>query len=178
MRNAPLRYLSSPILSLQSMLAVIAQAGGDIPSVIPDGLYGAQTARSVSAFQRRYGLTENGQTDNATWNRIVDIFTRLSPLVLPAAPLSIVWQPKQTIVQGEENAQLNLIQGMLLAIRRIFPEMPELTVTGIHDVPSVRAVRWFQRKAGLREDGVLTQIDWLYLSGLYRLAVADGVLPD
>ena len=133
-----------------------------------------ETTRAVSAFQRQNGLPENGETDNRTWNLIVDTFTRLSPLVLPAASLSIVWQPLQTISYGEENLQLPLIQGMLVAIRGIFPDMPELRVTGIHDAASVRAVRWFQQKSGLKPDGVLTQIDWLYLTGLYRLVIGDG----
>ena len=163
MRGSPLNYLGAPILSLQSMLAVLSKAGGELPSVIPDGVYGPETTRAVSAFQR-------------TWNLIVDAFTRLSPLVLPAASLSIVWQPLQAISYGEENLQLPLIQGMLVAIRGIFPDMPELRVTGIHDAASVRAVRWFQQKSGLKPDGVLTQIDWLYLTGLYRLVIGDGTL--
>lgn len=178
MRNAPINYLRSPILSLQSMLAVLSKSGLGLPSLIPDGLYGPETARAVSAFQRLHGLPENGQTDNITWNHIVDAFTRLSPLVLPAAPLEAVWQPMQTISAGEKNLQLHVIQGMLSALRHVFPEMPELRVTGIHDEASVRAVRWFQRKSGLTDDGVLTQIDWLYLTGLYRLAVGDGVLEN
>lgn len=170
------RYLSAPILSLQVMLRVLAQAEGEISGVIPDGIYGPETTRSVAAFQQKHGIEASGQADHATWNQIVDVFTRRSPLVLPAAPLSIVWQPMQTIAHGEENLQLHLIQGMLSAIRCVFPQMPELSVTGVHDAASVRAVRWFQRKCGLSEDGVLTQIDWLYLAGLYRLAIGDGLL--
>ena len=40
MRGSPLNYLGAPILSLQSMLAVLSKAGGELPSVIPDGVYG------------------------------------------------------------------------------------------------------------------------------------------
>ena len=36
--------------------------------------------------------------------------------------------------------------------------------------------KWFQQKSGLKPDGVLTQIDWLYLTGLYRLVIGDGTL--
>lgn len=176
MRKNPLNYLGAPILSLQAMLAVLSKSGIGIPAVIPDGLYGPETARAVTEFQRLHALPETGQTDHTTWNHIVDAFTRLSPLVLPAAPLEAVWQPMQTISAGEKNLQLHVIQGMLSALRHVFPQMPPLRVTGVHDADSVRAVRWLQRKSGLRDDGVLTQIDWLYLAGLYRLAVGDGVL--
>ena len=117
------RYLGAPILSLQVMLRVLAQAEGEISGVIPDGIYGPETTRSVAAFQQKHGIEASGQADHATWNQIVDAFTRRSPLVLPAAPLSIVWQPMQTIAHGEENLQLHLIQGMLSAIRCVFPQM-------------------------------------------------------
>ena len=60
MRGSPLNYLGAPILSLQSMLAVLSKAGGELPSVIPDGVYGPETTRAVSAFQRQNGLPENG----------------------------------------------------------------------------------------------------------------------
>ena len=173
MRKNPFNYLGAPILSLQAMLAVLSKSGIGIPAVIPDGLYGSETARAVTEFQRLHALPETGQTDHTTWNHIVDAFT---PLVLPAAPLEAVWQPMQTISAGEKNLQLHVIQGMLSALRHVFPQMPPLRVTGVHDADSVRAVRWLQRKSGLRDDGVLTQIDWLYLAGLYRLAVGDGVL--
>ena len=61
MRGSPLNYLGAPILSLQSMLAVLSKAGGELPSVIPDGVYGPETTRAVSAFQRQNGLPENGE---------------------------------------------------------------------------------------------------------------------
>lgn len=174
MSEPAVRGVGTPIRSLQIMLAVLARTDEELLKVLPDGIYGAQTARAVRAVQRRLGLAENGQTDHETWNQIVDAFMRRSPLVLPAAPLQIVWQPMQVIRHGEENLQLYLIQGMLAAIGRVYPEMPELRVTGIHDAASIRAVRWFQEKAGLTPDGNLTQLDWLYLTGLYRLCVGDG----
>ena len=130
MRKNPLNYLGAPILSLQAMLAVLSKSGIGISTVIPDGLYGSETARAVTEFQRLHALPETGQTDHTTWNHIVDAFTRLSPLVLPAAPLEAVWQPMQTISVGEKNLQLHVIQGMLSALRRVFPQMPPLRVTG------------------------------------------------
>lgn len=167
-------YLGAPIRSLQAMLAVLARADEALVPVIPDGIYGPETTRAVAAFQRRYGLAESGQADSGTWARIVDAFSRRAMLVLPAAPLRPVWQPGQTIAPGERNLQLYLLQGMLLALRRVYPDLPALRATGIHDAPSVRALRWLQEKSGLRRDGVWTQVEWTHLAGLYWLAVGDG----
>lgn len=174
MRQGRSEYLGAPIRSLQAMLAVLARADSTLAPVLPDGIYGAETTRAVAAFQRRYGLTENGQADNETWNRIVDAFTRRAPFVLSAAPLHIVWQPGQVIAHGERNAQLFLLQGMLLALRLVYPSLPALRATGIHDTSSIRALRWLQSLCGLRPDGIWTQVEWMYLSGLYWLAVGGG----
>lgn len=174
MTNEPRDYLGAPIRSLQAMLCVLARTDAALFSVLPDGLYGPETERAVSAFQRRCGLPESGQADNETWNRVVDAFTRRAPLVFPAAPLEIVWQPLQTVAPGERNLHLFPIQAMLLALRRVYPEVPEAHVTGIHDEASVRAVRWLQGVCALKRDGVLTQVEWLYLTKLYSLSVGDG----
>ena len=49
-----------------------------------------------------------------------------------------------------------------------------VTVTGVHDAPSVAAVKWLQRLAALPQTGEIDQTTWAYLSGLYTLASGDG----
>ena len=48
------------------------------------------------------------------------------------------------------------------------------TVTGVHDAPSVAAVKWLQKLAALPQTGEIDQTTWAYLSGLYTLASGDG----
>ena len=168
------REVGRPIRSLQAMLSVIGAAHGETPSVAEDGIYGEQTAQAVREFQRRYDLPVTGEADNETWNRIVDVFTRVSFRVLPAAPLSIVWEPHHVVHAGERDGNLFLIQAMLLALGTVYDGIPALTVSGIHDAASVRAARWMQRVCGLEADGALTQLDWLCLSSLYRLSIGGS----
>ena len=170
----PRDYIGAPILSLQAMLGAIGAALVDFPSVAEDGIYGAATENAVRAFQLRYDLPPTGQTNNETWNRIVETYTHLSPAVLPAAPLQIVWQPLQIIRPGEQNRNLYPIQSMLCALGEVFSDAPVLAVTGIHDAPSVAAVVWLQEKSGILADGTLSQVEWMYLTNLYRLGIGDG----
>ena len=53
-------FVGQPVRSLQTMLRVIAEDGGYIPTVVPDGIYGPQTATAVSTFQRRHALPITG----------------------------------------------------------------------------------------------------------------------
>ena len=46
-------FIAQPVRSLQTMLRVIAEQDGDLPSAVPDGIYGNDTVAAVTAFQRR-----------------------------------------------------------------------------------------------------------------------------
>ena len=161
-----------PTKHLTEHRTVVHLHGGRIS--LRQRLDGEQTAAAVSQFQRVSGLPVTAVTDHETWNRIVDAFTRQSPSVLPAAPLSIVWQPKQVIRPGEKNSHLYLIQSMLLAVSKIYPAMPAAQVTGEHDAASVAATNWLQERSGLPTGGVIDQTTWLYLGKLYRISIGDG----
>ena len=150
-------YIGQPIRSLQTMLRAIAHTDSRIPPLVPDGIYGVNTTAAVREFQRQYDLPVTGQTDNATWNQIVAVFTLSSPSVLPAEPLHIRWTPNRA-----------------LALQRYFANAPELSVTGVHDESSVAAVRWLQTLSGLPATGEIDQTTWAYLTGLYALTTGDG----
>ena len=169
-------FIGAPILSLQTMLALLARAEPGIPTLTPDGIYGEQTARSVAAFQRLHSLPVTGCTDH-TWLHVVNAYQNALPSYAPAAALDIAWQPEQSIAPGEQNMHLFPIQSMLLAVRQSFPAMPRLAVTGVHDAPSVAAVRWLQEKSDLPASGTICQLDWTYLTRLYRLIAGSGTNP-
>ena len=96
------------------------------------------------------------------------------PSVLPAAPVTVCWTPNRTLAAGSRNSHLFLIQSMLQALARFYVNAPVLTVTGVHDAPSVAAVKWLQKLAALPQTGEIDQTTWAYLSGLYTLASGDG----
>ena len=170
-------FIGAPILSLQTMLALLARAEPGIPTLTPDGIYGEQTARSGAAFQRLHSLPVTSCTDHTTWLHVVNAYQNALPSYAPAAALDIAWQPEQSIAPGEQNMHLFPIQSMLLAVRQSFPAMPRLAVTGVHDAPSVAAVRWLQEKSDLPASGTICQLDWTYLTRLYRLIAGSGTNP-
>ena len=175
--NEPSFYLGKPIRSLQTMLRVIAAADPTLPSIVPDGIYGPDTEAAVRAFQRRYALPQTGAADPQTWNKVVDVFAATEALVLPLSPLHIRWQPHQSITPGQNNLHLFPIQAMFSALFHRFSNFLPISVTGIHDPPSVAAVQRFQQLCGLPQTGAIDQLTWRCLCGLYALASGDGDLP-
>ena len=67
----PDSFISQPIRSLQTMLRVLAENDDRYVPIIPDGIYGPETVRAVSTFQRYHGLPITGVTDQATWEAVV-----------------------------------------------------------------------------------------------------------
>ena len=73
-KHPRLFYVGMPIRTLQTMLRAISRLNENIPSVVPDGIYGNDTVRTVTAFQRQFGLPVTGVVNQGTWNRIVEIY--------------------------------------------------------------------------------------------------------
>ena len=67
-------FIGQPIRSLQTMLQVIAENDSSHPPLIPDGIYGPDTVKAVSVFQRKHGLPVTGVTDLATWEAIHAVY--------------------------------------------------------------------------------------------------------
>ena len=130
--------------------------------------------QAVREFQRQQELPVTGETDNATWDQIVAVYTRKSPAVLPAAPVRIRWTPNQVLPAGSRNSHLFLMQAMPQALGRVFVNAPAVRATGVHDAASVAAVRWLQKLSGLPQTGAIDQTTWAYLSGLYTLTTGTG----
>ena len=126
-------FLGRPVTSLQTMLRVIAAQDHSLPSVIPDGIYEPQTVRAVTAFQRREGLPCTGTADEATWRAIRARYTSALVEMDPAAPLEIVMEPNQVILEGSDNLNVLLIQAMLHNLHRVYANVPDCCLSGVCD---------------------------------------------
>ena len=68
---------SEYVTLLQEYLNYIAETYTQLPTVPVTGYFGAMTYNAVSAFQRLFGLEEDGVADVETWNKIIDIYEDL-----------------------------------------------------------------------------------------------------
>lgn len=163
-------FVGQPVRSLQTMLRVIAESDELQPSVIPDGIYGPQTATAVSTFQRRHALPITGITDQETWDRIVEVYQPALVEVGPVQPLEIILEPRQIIRQGENNPNIYLIQAMLIVLSDAYGSITAPEVTGILDIPTANALSEFQALALLPVTGELDRQTWRQLALHYPMA--------
>ena len=157
-------FVEQPIRSLQTMLRVIAEDDPRLPTVVPDGIYGATTLSSVSAFQRLYGLPVTGIADEATWDTIVSVYEPALVRVGKAEPIEILIEPNQIFRIGDSNAYIYLLQSILTQLSKENNTIQWPNHNGVLDDTTSQALAAFQLLAGLPPTGELDRITWKYLA--------------
>lgn len=162
-------FVGQPIRGLETMLRVIAEDDKLIPSVVPDGIYGQEDMNAVSAFQRKYNLPITGIVDQATWDAIAGQYERSIINVDQAEPIEIIIDPGQVYRLGDSDANLYLLQSMLIYLSLFHPTINTPPHNGVLDTPTSDALKGFQILAGLEPTGELDKRTWKYLVNQFTL---------
>ena len=163
-------FIGQPIRSLQTMLRTIAEWDPNYLTLVPDGIYGPETMKSVSHFQRKHGLPITGVTDQSTWEAIVAVFDHARIQQEEAYPLHIILNPSQVIRKGERHPHVYLAQAMLMYLSEIYESVGQPGMTGLLDDATSDALASFQALSGLPMTGHLDKHTWKHLALQYPLA--------
>lgn len=169
-------FVGQPIRSLQTMLRIISEDDNSYPTIIPDGIYGPQTASAVSAFQLRHGLPVTGVADQATWEAIHAVYEPARIRVEAAEPIRVILNPGQVIRRGEEHPNMYLVQAMLTVISKACPGITQPSMSGVLDLPSSNSIISFQEASLLPVTGEVDKDTWRHLALHYPTAanIATG----
>ena len=153
----------SHIFDLQTFLRRIQQAEGSAAPLVPDGIFGAETAEAVRAHQRQNGLPVSGQADRATWDSIFDAYEQLT--ALDALPAAVRFFPAEggVLSPGDRGAAVFVLQLLLGSGAPHFANL-----TGEYDAETETAVRVMQGIFGLPPTGVADCATWDMLAGLHN----------
>jgi len=162
-------FIGQPVRSLQTMLRVISEYDGSIPTVVPDGIYGRETVNAVTEFQRMTGLPATGVTDQTTWERIVTVYDDALISVGKPEPIEIIWDPNKIFLPGESSPYLYLAQSMLLYLSEIHEPIDTPSTTGMLDNQTARSISSFQQLNSLIPTGTLDKKTWKHLSKQFTL---------
>ena len=174
----PESFIGQPIRSLQTMLRVIAEDDPSHMTLVPDGIYGPETVRAVSIFQRRHGLSVTGITDMETWEKIVSEYEPALVRIDEAQPLNIILNPGQVIRKGEAHPHIYLIQAMLAVLSEVYESITAPGMSGILDEATADALAAFQFLSGLPTTGNLDKHTWKHLALQYPLAANLQTGPE
>lgn len=165
-------FVEQPIRSLQTMLRVIAEDDPRLPTVVPDGVYGPTTMHSVTAFQRLYELPVTGVTNQLTWERIVEVYEEALIRIDQATSIEIIMEPGEVYRVGDSNANIYLLQSILVQLSKDNPTISAPYHSGVLDNSTSDALAAFQLLAGLQPTGELDKITWKYLAKQFTLSAS------
>lgn len=173
-------FVQQPVRSLQTMLRVIAEDNLQLPTVIPDGIYGPTTMTSVAAFQRLKGLPSTGITDQETWEEIAAAYKPALTRSSKAEPIEILMDAGKVYRLGDSSPYIYLLQSMLIQLSKDHQSIQPPDHTGILDKNTSNAIYAFQVLSNLPPTGELDRITWKHLSKQFTLNAHhnDGLIKN
>lgn len=162
---------NQPVKNLQKMLQTILRSEGIEAKVIPDGIYGADTAEAVSIFQRSHAIPVTGAVDEKTWDAIAECYTQAQVMISAPCPLCIPMNNEKCYCQGDEHSNIYIVQCILQEISHTFKCITPPSVNGKMDEPTCLCIEQFQRLCELPSDGKMDMVTWKNMCLLYPVAV-------
>ena len=137
-----------------------------------NGVFGADTAAAVRAFQRIFNLTQDGIVGKSTWYRIKSIYNGVKSLSeVTSEGLTISEAQRQfpkVLRLGDTGIGVQTIRFYLAFLGFFLPELPPIRISDVFDDELRDAVLAFQSTYGLTVDGVVGRNTWNAIQNVYE----------
>ncbi len=167
---------------IQREINTISRNYPAIPRVDVDGIFGESTERAVRTFQQIFDLTPDGVVGQATWNKLVMLYTGLLRLSeLDSVGVTIFGSSLDfpgALRLGDENDYVATLQYFLSVISEFYDTVPSVPITGYFGEITRDSVIGFQRTAGIVPDGIVGRRTWEELYRYYDGARNTVLIPD
>ncbi len=133
-----------PVKRLQERLKELGYYIGEI-----SGSCDKATVQAIKDFQRMHDMGITGEADTVTQDRLFSATALSANAVVTPTPAPTLAPPKDTVRQGDTGADVKTVQQRLKDLGYY-----EGAVDGKFGDASVKALKAFQKKSSLKEDGV------------------------
>lgn len=146
---------------VQYYLAVIAYFDDSLPMLRLDRLFDQNTENAVLAFQKKYGLTVDGEIGRETFFKLTEVYDALrKKLQLQNSSVSEKIFPGRFLGQGMSGEDVELLQKYLQKISAADSTVPKVQPTGTYDGSTVNAVKAIQAKNAITPNGIVGPLTW------------------
>lgn len=157
------------VRTIQYYLNFIAFFNDALPEISVDGVFGPATRNAVLAFQRYYGLTQDGIVGRDTWNRIQTVYQSIiNNLPKEYQSYSSLIYPGYVLSVGSTGKVVEQLQVYLRVIGQNNNSVPVINVDGSFGNATRNAVRSVQRLYGIEQTGVVGPETWNAIVELYN----------
>lgn len=164
---------------MQLMLNILSEYYPEIPAVPQTGSFEAQTLNGVLAFQKAFGLPQNGIGDDRTWeamyNAVKGIYIA-EERTTPLPPVVVLPYPGIMLSAGARGNDVRTLQGYINEISLVYPSVTPVTPTGNFGANTRAAVLALQREFALPETGTVDRDTWNAITRAF-VQVREGALP-
>ncbi|MBO5872829.1 MAG: peptidoglycan-binding protein [Clostridia bacterium] len=164
--------VGTPVRLIQYYLDVIAYFNG-VFNIIPlNGIYDQTTADAVSAFQQFYGLNDNGEVGQETWNKLQEVYRNtVSSIPEQFYGNRAKLYPGYFLSEGMRGQDVTELQTYLSFIADYYNDIPKIPITGYFGSQTRNAVETFQRLFGLEPIGSVGAVTWNTIAQQYDFLV-------
>lgn len=134
------------------------------------------TVTAIKDFQTKHSIKSTGEVDLETENALYGATAMAASVVITPTPAPTVAPPKGNVRQGDKGADAKAVQQRLKDLGYYTGK-----VNGTFDAASVKALKDFQKKSNLSDDGVCGTVTRAILFGetaLYAKATAIPIAPS
>ena len=165
---------------LQYYLEYIALFVPTVQSVVPDGIFGAETENAVISFQKTYGFTPDGVVDRALWNSIQNTYyNTLSGINYQFREGVTLPYGGRILTEGVVGEDVRALQEYLNFISNTFPEIPKVNPDGIFGPATAAQVRAFKTRFELPGNPDRVSADtWRSITDLYEDLYFGGMVNE
>ncbi|MFV0516257.1 MAG: peptidoglycan-binding protein [Aminipila sp.] len=183
--GTPLRLNSEgkAVRSIQLALNRISQNYPLIPKIKNvDGIFGESTEQAVKEFQKIFNLTPDGIVGNATWYKIIALYTgitKLSELNSEGNKLfHVSLEYPDAISEGDSGEKVEILQYFLDLISDFYLTIPDVQMTGYFGAETKESVVAFQQQFNLPQTGVVGKETWDIMYNVFKGIVDTIFVKD
>ena len=148
---------------VQFWLKIARTVYTSLANVTVDGKFGSATAAAVRRFQSYFALTSDGVVGRITWNKLYEVYNDIANRLLSSS-----LRPGEypgVLRTGSSGTAVRELQFYLYLMSAYESSIPPVSIDGKFGADTERAVRAYQRFAGLTVDGVVGRTTWNSLYG-------------
>ena len=157
------------VYELQRYLRIIQLAYGLRPLINPDGIYGAETIEAVRRFQIANNIPATGRVDTLSWNRIYEEYLVAQEILDVARAIRAYPSGVTELKKGDESDEIYVLQFLLRKNDKRLKRPQTVSLNGVFDNETERAVKELQRVLGKEQTGIVDKRLWNELADYHNV---------
>lgn len=156
-----------PVTKLQTRLKELGYYEGEITGVCDEN-----TVAAIKLFEGKHGLVADGEMNAADQQVLYGATAMAASVIVTPSPTPTPKPPTKTLRPGDKDEEVKLLQQRLKDLGYYTGN-----ITGVYNTATTEAVKAFQKKSSLEQDGILGPITRTVLYGVNAIYAVPTAIP-